>query len=529
MVVGLTTDNFIADNFNFLNEFRQSLKDPRKVQEKVLLRIIEKNKNTVYGKKYQFEKIQSIKDFQKKVPVVSYEDIIPYIEKLKNNEPNILTKDKVIYFATTSGTTKAVKLIPVTAERTKIFRRELSLWSFFMLRKFKKIMTGKTLYFAGPYTEFYTNKGIPCGSISGYLAHKTPWIIKKKLVVNPKIYNIMNFDEKTRKIAISALLSNITQIGFASPIEAILFFDYIAKNKDSLINELKRKGKQKDANRLRKLKNFNPANIWPNLFLINCIKSKTNQIYLETLKEKIGKDIIIRDPGIYSSEGRLSLCLEDEGIAGIIPANENFFEFLEQKNGKSQGPPITAEKVKLGKEYLVIITTPEGLYRYDMGDIIKIAGFREKLPLIEFVNRNNYLNIAGELAHENILIESMQMAMKTANINLRSFTFLPLISPAKKPRYEVLIEPIKTTSKSDAKKFLKIVDDSLQKNISDYKQMRNEFGRMDFPRLTILKKGSYDLFDKKRVTSVGQPKPIYVSKNAEFRNNFEVSEMIEHD
>jgi hypothetical protein len=529
MDVSLITDNFIAENFNFINEFRQSMKNPEKVQEKVLLRIINKNKNTVYGKKYKFAKIKSIKDFQKNVPVVSYEDLIPYIEKLKNNEQNMLTKDKVIYFATTSGTTKAVKLIPVTAERTKIFRRELSLWSFFMLKKFKKIMTGKTLYFAGPYTEFYTNKGIPCGSISGYLAHKTPWLIKKKLVVNPKIYNIMNFDEKTRKIAIAALQSNITQIGFASPIEAILFFDYIAKNKDSLLKELKKQGMNKDADRLRKLKKFTPANIWPNLFLINCIKSKSNQIYLETLKEKIGKDIIIRDPGIYSSEGRLSLCLEDEGIAGIIPANENFFEFLEQKNGKSKGLPVTAGNVKLGKEYLVILTTPEGLYRYDMGDIIKIAGFRGKLPLIEFVNRNNYLNIAGELAHENILIESMQMAMKTAGMNLRSFTYMPLISPARKPRYEVLIEPVNEISKAEAKKFLKIIDDSLQKNISDYKQMRNEFGRMDFPRLTILKKGSYDAFDRKRVSGSGQPKPIYVSKNSEFKNNFEISEMIEYD
>ncbi len=521
---------FITDNFNFIKEFNESLKNPKKVQERVLLRIVSRNKNTEYGKAYGFNNIHSVAEFQKKVTVVSYEDILPYIEKQKNKEKNILTKDKVIYFATTSGTTKSVKLIPVTAERERIHRRELALWGFFMLKKFRGLLKGKTLYFAGPYLEFYTAKGVPCGSISGYLAHKTPWFIKQKMVVNPKVYNTMNFEEKTKKIAIAALQSKITQIGFASPIEAILFFDYLKKNREMLIRELRKKGKAKTADRLKKIKEFTPAKIWPELFLINCIKSKTNQIYLETLKEKIGKeDILIRDPGIYSSEGRLSLCIEEEGIAGMITANEYFFEFWEQKEGKSLGKPITADKVKKGKEYLVIITTPEGLYRYDMGDIVKVAGFRGKLPLIEFVNRNNYLNIAGELAHENIIIESMQDAMKSYRIKLRSFTFLPLISPSRKPRYEILIEPEKNMSKDDARKFLRIIDDSLQRNISDYKQMRNEFGRMDFPRLTLLKKGSYDAFDKKRVSRSGQPKPIYVSRNSEFRNNFQIAEMIEND
>jgi len=520
----------VVDNLNFVKDFRLSLKSPLKVQEKVLLKLVKRNKNTVYGKKYNFKNIKSIKDYQNKVPIVSYEDLMPYIERLKCAEQNILTKDKVIYFATTSGTTKAVKLIPVTSERTRIFRRELALWSFFMIRKLKKVMSGKTLYFAGPYLEAYTNRGIPCGSISGYLAHKSPWFVKKKMVVDPEIYNTMNFDEKTRKIAIEALQSDITQIGFASPIEAILFFDYISKNKNDLLKTLKKKMNKKQFERLSKMKEFKPINIWPNLCLISCIKSKTNQIYLETLKQKIGKnDILIRDPGIYSSEGRLSMCLEDSGISGIIPAYENFFEFWEQKNGKSIGKPITADLVKQGKEYLVILTTPEGLYRYDMGDIIRVTGFREKLPLIEFVNRNNYLNIAGELAHENIVIESMQQAMKKANVEFRSFTVIPLISPSRKPRYEILVEPINNLTKIDAKKLLKLADDSLQDNISDYKQMRNEFGRMDFPTISILKKGSYDAFDKKRVSGSGQPKPIYISKDSAFRNNFQIQESVEYE
>jgi hypothetical protein len=523
-----------AINFNLhknirgVVEFRESTKHLERVQQRVLLRIIKKNKNTAYGRKYNFSSINSIKDYQRNVPVINYEDLQQYIEKIKSGEQNILTKDRVIFFATTSGTTKKVKLIPITNERKRIFRTELLLWSSFFLRKNKQILDGKMLYFAGPYQEFYTNAKIPCGSISGYLAHKTPWFVKKKLVVPPKTYNIMDFEEKTRKIAIYALQSNVTQMGFASPIEAILFFDYLEQNKEELISELKKKRGGVRARKLEQMKNFRPIDIWPNLRLINCIKSKSNQMYLDVLRHKIGKrNIKIRDPGIYSSEGRISLCVDDNDKAsGVISANENFFEFLEQKNGKCIGSPIPAYNVKKGKDYLVIMTTPEGLYRYNIGDVVRVTGFRGEIPLVEFRNRDNFLNIAGELAHENILIESMQLALKRSNLTARGFTFLPLVCPTRKPRYEVLVE-IKSNSKDGPsalleKKLRLEIDKALQENISDYKQMRNEFGRLDPPILTILKNGSYDAFERKRVTRGGQPKPIYMSKDSKFKENFKI-------
>ncbi|MGV8162960.1 MAG: GH3 auxin-responsive promoter family protein [Candidatus Nanoarchaeia archaeon] len=520
---------FVDVNFNLVKnlegvvEFRKALKDPLKVQEKLLLRIISKNSNTVYGKMNSFKKIKSIKDYQQFVPIVSYEDLSKYIELMKNGENNILTKDRVIFFATTSGTTKNVKLIPVTKERNRIFRMELLLWSFFFLRTNKDVLRGKTLYFAGPYHEFYTDAGIPCGSISGYLANKAPWFIKSKLAVPPKVYNIMNFNEKTKKIALHSLNSNVTQIGFASPIEAILFFDYLKENRAMLLRELKKKGHFRRAKRLSELKEFKPIDIWPHLKLINCIKSHSNKKYLDVLNEKIGTKIKIRDPGIYSSEGRLSLCVDDsEDVSGVIPVNEIFFEFLEYKEGQTIGTPITIEKLKKNKEYSVIITTTEGLYRYDMGDVVRVVGFKEKLPSIQFVTRNNFLNIAGELAHEDVLVESINIALKKSKISANNFTVIPKITPPNKPRYEILMEFSETISDGALKNLAKALDISLQDNISDYRQMRNEFGRLEAPILSVVKNGSYDSFNKKRVIRGGQPKPIYIAKDSNFRNNFEI-------
>jgi len=112
-------------SIKYLNEFRVALTNPQKMQQNILKEILKKNKDTNYGKLYNFAKIKTIEEYQNLVPVITYEDIIPFIQKIKDGEQNILTKDKVIFLATTSGTTSSVKLIPVTKDRIKNFKREL--------------------------------------------------------------------------------------------------------------------------------------------------------------------------------------------------------------------------------------------------------------------------------------------------------------------------------------------------------------------------------------------------------------------
>lgn len=507
------------ENIKHVLEFKEARKNTQKIQEKLLLKIIKKNEKTLYGIKNKFKEIKNTKDYQKKVPIINYEDITKYIELLKKGQQNILTKDKVIYFATTSGTTKTTKLIPITKQRTKTFKQELSLWSFKFLRENPTILKGKLLYFAGPYDEGKTEAGIMKGSISGYLAHKTSWLVKQKLAVPPKLYNELNYDKKIKKIAKLAIKNNVTQLGFAFPTEVLMFLEYLKKNKQELIKEIKKEGHWIKAKILEK-KEFTPKKLWPNLKIVNCIKSDANQEHIKKLQKKL-PGVLINDPGIYSSEGRISLCLKPGAESGIPPITINFFEFedIETKEIK------LAHELKENKKYEVIITTQEGLYRYRMGDIIKVTGHKDNTPLIKFYDRTNYLNIAGELAHEKILIETMNETLKETKIKLRAYTYTPHITKTK-PRYHIIIEPTTKITKEQSKELLKKIEQNLQNNINDYKQMRNEFGRINPPILSILKKGSYDAYDKKRMTRGGQQKPIIIHKDPNFIKNFEIEQQI---
>ena len=516
---------YILNQIKQIIDFQDALIDPLKSQKKILKKIIKRNKNTEYGKKYSFSKIKTIEDFQKQVPIIKYNDISEDIEEIKKGKQNIFTRDKVVYFASTSGTTSKIKLIPVTKQRIKNYNKEFALWAVYVLKDYVKIANGKTLYFAGPYFEGKTKGKIPYGSISGYLPFKSPWYVKKKISNPINVYNEMNFNKKIKKMAIHALQENITQIAFTAPIEAILFLDYIKENKTKLIKIIKKKN-SKRAEYLSKIDDFKAINIWPNIGLVSCFRSKTNEMYIDTLMKNIGKKIEIRDPGINASEGRISIGISKDGISGVFPLNTTFFEFIDFNKEKKE--IITVDKLKLNRKYKVIITTQEGLYRYDMGDVVKVTSFFKKIPEIKFFTRENYLNIAGELAYEDEIVKALKKSFTEENFKIKYYTVIPYLKDlSKKPRYEILLDLEENKTEKEIIKLKEKIDLNLKETINDYKQMREEFGRMDMPVISILEKNSYDEFNKKRVVGSGNPKPINIHPEQNFRENFKIKKTYE--
>jgi hypothetical protein len=241
----------------------------------------------------------------------------------------------------------------------------------------------------------------------------------------------------------------------------------------------------------------------------------------------IGKRIDIRDPGVYASEGRITNGFDKDGYSSLIAASFNFFEFREKDDEGNFGEPMTIECLRKGKEYSVIMTTKEGLYRYEIGDVFKVIGFWDKLPLVNFVSRDKFLDIAGEHSPEHLLTNGVRKAAEDMGIAFRGFCVVPYFKNSNEDlRYEVLFEPIEKLDSKKAEKLIKLIDEIYQKTILTYKKSRNEFDRFGHPVLSILKKGSYDVYDKKRLTNSGQTKLITVHSKPEYRENFEVEDTI---
>lgn len=492
----------------YRTQFSRTKTDPRAVQLRLLRQIMKKNKNTVYGKKYSFASLQTYEDFASQVPQITYDDILPLVTRMADGEKNVLVADKVVFFATTSGTTSAPKLLPVTSTRKKNLQKEAVLWTFYTFRNNPKALKGKLLYLAGPPDEGVTSGGIPKGSISGYTATLTPPFARSKLAVDFSVYNEMNFEKKLHLLACQALVASLSQIGFATPIEIVRFFEYLQDNREKLIVEVLRSHPRK-ARRLALLPDFRPHTIWPGLVQVNCIMGPAQQPYLETVKSYFDKPVVFRDPGIYASEARLSLGICKEPTFGVLLLHQVFYECIDVQTKKI----VLAHEVELNKEYALCITTKEGLYRYLMGDVVRIVGFKKKLPLVEFVSRENFLNIVGELCSEQVLIEVVEQAKKEFGYSFAFYTFLPYtLEKSSLPSYQLLVEGEVDHS------FFDRVEELLCSQSLDYGQMRNEFGRLGPLRGGVVSKESYLAFEESRR---GQPKPLRIGKEV-LRDHFEI-------
>ena len=337
-------------------------RNPNKIQEKVLLDILFNNTTSAYGQRFGFGDIKSVQDFQASLPIVDYSLITSYIERIKNGEQNVLTTDSVIYFATTSGTTNKPKFIPVTERRVSDFMFENILWVLLALKYNKKFFGGKMLYFAGAKSEGKTTGGVPFGSISGFIANRQKERFAKRIAVGEEVFDCKSFNEKMKTYYKQSLPQDVRQISFAYPTELLLFVKYIAERKNSEINL---------------------SELWPNLSLVGCFKKALDDYPIQQI---IGLDTLVIDHGIRASEGTISIGCNPSGRSGIPAIQQTFLEFREVN---TENTPIFVHQLKEGIFYEVIMTTPYGLYRYSIGDIIQVSGWVKNLPLIEFVSQQN--------------------------------------------------------------------------------------------------------------------------------------------
>ena len=110
--------------------FKKSLNNIQRVQEKKILDMIKRNKDTKFGKKFGFCKIKTMEDFRKKVPLTDYEFYKNYINDIMCGEKGVLTKDEVFLLEPSSGTTSASKFIPYTQSLKEDFHDGLYPWLF---------------------------------------------------------------------------------------------------------------------------------------------------------------------------------------------------------------------------------------------------------------------------------------------------------------------------------------------------------------------------------------------------------------
>jgi len=407
------------------NKLVAATHNPRKEQERVLSKIIARNQNSSFGKAFQFGQINSISDFQDKIPITDYDFLFPWIEKEMRGEGRQLTESKVESFVTTSGTTSVCKFIPITKEYIKAYKDGIGIWVANAFREHPEI-AGKVFTVASARVEGYTEAGTPYGAVSG-LMHDSQgfWGRIHLAVKDSRVFSIKDYKNKYYALARVALAEDLTHMQTANPLTMVNLCRMIEDNSEKLIKDIY-DGKisaeasvdvKQDKTRARELEKilsegkFTPKEFWPNMALVGCWTGGTQYLFLEQLKKKFG-DVPFRDIGLLASEGRMTIPTRDNTSSGVLDITHSFFEFIpEQEMGQKKPAVLTAEQIQKGQNYFILLTTGSGLYRYNIFDMVECTGFMNKTPEVAFLNKGNYIsNISGEKLTEHQVVEAYRRA-----------------------------------------------------------------------------------------------------------------------
>jgi hypothetical protein len=533
------------------DHFEKATWQPAEVQERKLLEVIRRNRETEYGREHDFAHVRSVADFQRAVPRNTYETLMPSITRMTHGEQNILTADAPLMFATTSGTTGRAKYIPVTPSYLHEYSHAIHVHTYRVLADHPDILGGKTLTSVSSDREGVTEGGIPYGAISGYLNRTQPSSIRKFYSLPQEIGMIKDIDRKYYLTLRHGLADDIRYLVTPNPSSLLLLAAKMNLYADELIHDIRTgtvnanflpedapasliASLRADPARaaelaaiVRRTGQLLPVDAWPNLRVISCWKGGTMPLYLAKLPDYYG-NCHVRDFGYMASEGRGSTPLVNAGAGGVLSITSHFLEFLpEEQRDDPDAPLLTCEQLQPDHQYYVFLTTSAGLYRYDINDVVRVVDFYHKTPVIEFVRKGQGISsITGEKLTESQVTAAVLAVVKRYGFSIEHFT--ACVEWGEPPRYAFYVEMGDGMGAEECRRFLLAVDRALYEQNIEYESKR-ESQRLGPLVLKRVAPGSYQRLRQARVAEgapEAQVKIPHLSTNMKFGERMDVVEEI---
>ena len=516
----------VAGGLQYLS-FKKAAKNPRQQQEKTLREILTISQNTEYGREHHFADILKASNdtelyrlYQEHVKPNDYEDLRPYVERHKHGESNILFPDKPALYATTSGTTKEPKWIPITQRYLKDVYGKMNLaWLFTMIRNRRKVFAGKLVSIVGKVIEGYAPDGTICGSISGFAQRDCPQWMKDLSPYPFTIYEIEDYTARYYSIMRFGIEHNTTLIITANPSTIVEMQNNVNEYFDQYVEDIEKgtlnakmnvpdriresfkpfmKPNPEKAAELRALKaqygTVLPKHYWPDFQLLTTWKCGNTKVYLDKFKDSFPKQTFHQEFSYYSTECRFGLVIDDTNNTVLCP-HMHYYEFVAEEDMEkpdSEKRFWQIHELQTGKRYITYVTTYAGLYRYNMNDLVEVGPYYWNTPSIFLVQKvNGIVTMTGEKLHERQFIDAVRTTEEELQMPLKFFIgFADLDLSAYRFYYE--FENLETTQEQ-AEIFTQRVDELLKEYNQEYKSKRDSL-RVKDPVSHRLQRNSFETF-----------------------------------
>ena len=482
-----------------IHQIELFLKYPIDVQNELLGNLLSVATSTEYGKKYEFKSLTSnIEEFRRRVPIVTYEDLYPYIERSLKGEQNILWHSDIKWFAKSSGTTNAKsKFIPVSSEALEDchYKGGKDMLSIYMNNyPDSKMFTGKGLTIGGSHeiNQMDKNSNSYFGDVSAVIMKNLPIWAKMAPTPSLDIALMKDWEEKLQLMSEITAQENVTSIS-GVPTWTIVLIEKI----------LELTGKH------------NILEVWPNLevFVHGAVAFGP---YEQVFKKLIPSDDMRYMETYNASEGFFGIQDQTDSKDLLLMLDYGvYYEFIPYSEQDSDNPRVlTLEEVEVGKNYAMVITTNAGLWRYKIGDTVKFTSldpFRIRIS----GRTKHFINAFGE----ELIIENAEYAISVAcqqtDATIENFTAAPVyFDEGKRGGHEWVVEFKK--SPDDKEKFEQVLDQALKEVNSDYEAKRYGDIALLPPTVHFAAEGTFHQWMKKRDKLGGQNKVPRLANSREF-------------
>jgi len=441
-------------------------------QEKIFNELIAKGSATSFGRDHHFNEIKNQSDYADAVTIRDYEAMLPYIERWKNGEQNVLWSGLPMYFCKTSGTTAGTKYIPLTRDSlpNHIGTARNALLAYMAETKRNDFVNGKMIFLQGSPKLDKLPSGIPFGRLSGIVANHVPNYLQKNRMPSYETNCVEDWETKVNLIAEETMTEDMSLIS-GIPNWVQMYFEIL----------LRKTGKQ------------NIREIFPNfnLFVYGGVNFDP---YKKKFEELIGAKIPTIE--LYpASEGFLAYQDSQEVDGLLLNTNSGiYFEFIPADEYHQESPSrLSLKEVKIGVQYALILTSNAGLWSYSIGDTIRFVSLDP--PRIKVTGRiKHYTSAFGE----HVIAEEVEKAMATAcermKLNISEFHVAPMVHPsAGLPYHEWFIES--DNIPADTELFQSLIDNKMQEQNVYYRDLIK--GHVLQPAvITFLRKGAFNDYMK---------------------------------
>ncbi|XP_028823964.1 GH3 domain-containing protein [Denticeps clupeoides] len=499
-------------------------RDVRRAQEETLLKRLRRGADTWYGKQHQFSSIQDCETFRQRHPVTGYDHYSELVERVAAGEERVLTADKPLVLAMTSGTSGTSNMLLSTKDTsTEFFMQGVAVCLDVMQRAFPATAgaqrTAKFFYMpafrqSAAGVPIGPNSSSPAASRHLLRLYTTPAPAFRVPGERDALYLHLLFALKDASVG--TLESN-----FASTI--FYAFRTLQERWVELVDDVESgriaagldlqpevrsalekltgpdpgRGAELRAQFLRGFEGI-ALRLWPHLNLVLTVDSGSNQIYGERLRRHCCKGVPFYSPFYAATEGLIGVNLWplDDRRRYLLCPRSMFCEFLPEGSLEAEQPnTVLMHQAQQGHSYELVLTNAAGLYRYRIGDVVKVVGFHNQCPLVEFqYRRGQMLNVRGEKVSEAAFLAALKRtvdqwpAARLVDYGCAESGILGEESGGAQPHYHVFLElsGVRNLTEEQRDK----LDHSLQEDSAVYRSFRFK-GSIGPMRVQLVKEGTF--------------------------------------